>query len=154
MRTTNVRLRSPNNAPLQRIVLATVAVAAILLGLVAMHAMNAAPSGHAMASHASVDLSTSAHHGVGTAEHALPAQTAPIGVASPRGANGLDADGCMIFGMLCALGILAVVVTLALIHREPRNRIFDAVRRKIDAAAQGLAIPRPPSLLVLSISRT
>lgn len=156
MRTTSVRLRTSRNAPLQRLILATVAVAvaAILLGLVTMHAMGAGSSDHSAAPHAAISSSAQTTDDAATAAHAHRDQSGLGESVSSGAAVGLAAGDCVIVGMLCALGILAVLFTLALIARVPVHRFFSNALRVITIAANGVSIPRPPSLLVLSISRT
>ena len=153
MRVTTLRARPYGGASLQRLIVATVAVAAILVGLLAMHAMGDGPSDHSMSPHAAA-ASHVQGDGAPTAVHTHGDRAAPGEAAFTQAWGNLDAEDCMIFGILCALGIMAVVFTMALIRGEPASRIVGRILQSGLIVARGVSLSRPPSLLVLSISRT
>ncbi|HEV7957114.1 MAG TPA: DUF6153 family protein [Marisediminicola sp.] len=153
MRTTTARARPYGNGSLQRLIVATVAVAAILLGLLAMHAMGAESSDHPTPPHTAAASPVQAADAP-TAVHTHGSQTAPGENAVTQVLSELDAGDCMVFGVLCALGILAVIFTAALLRGEPASTTVGRTLQVFLIAARGVSLPRPPSLLVLSISRT
>jgi len=127
------------------------AVPAILIGLLAMHVLTAGSMNEAtMASPSTVSV---AHHADAVA---TPADmgTAP----SPERSAGDCGGPCMpshdMFSMLCVLALLAAVILFAarlLLSSWPASM---SVLSTLHREAVSLAPPLPPSLHVLSISRT
>lgn len=126
------------------LLLSLVSVCVLLLGIAGMHAGMADSSAHTGSSHvAAVDAGTDMVM-VGTA--------AAVDVMQ-HGMGGMSAMDCLLLGMMCVFGAIALVLLLTLIA-QPRSLLRRrlVVRARSDAAVT----PRsdPPSLLVLSISRT
>lgn len=137
----------------RRLAIVLVAVPAILICLLATHVlitggMTELGTSPAMSAHATATaLVHGAHEGVASAMS--PGMAAPAeGCVGPCGPSH-DA-----LGMICVLALLVTVVLLSLhltpIRWEELRRIVPALA----ARAAGLALPAPPSLHVLSISRT
>jgi hypothetical protein len=146
-----LRLSRPN---WRRALSALLAIAAMLVGLFAMHSM----------------VGTGSHHEVGdTAVTAAAAPHGHVGDAGLMGAAAAHHDdpvlsvacdeacqmGCLVVGLICTLGLLAVLIAF---HLPPVARRIMAAqifsRRLVNAALATAAMPRPPSLVALSISRT
>jgi Family of unknown function (DUF6153) len=124
---------------------------ALILGMLAMHTSLAPGGGHG---HSVISASATTDHG----------QTEP-GIT--MGASAIDAppcadDGCGTSGMpdhsmllmMCAMALLVVVIAVvsaALITQSDTSRTMSALLRQ---PTRAIPSPRPPSLLVLSISRT
>lgn len=142
-----VRLR---RSPGQPLVIAFFAVPAILIGLLAMHVLTA---GGMSDTSASVAMTT--HH-MGAApsdmEQAIP--VSPVMPALPERCGGPCGPGHDMLGMICVLALLVTVVLLTLhlvmIRWEELRRFITTLAAK----AATLATPTPPSLHILSISRT
>ena len=138
--------RATAGAPRQHIIVtAMIVVAAVLLGILAMHTMMS--SAAAPSAHASVATVHSASEN---------------GVAAAPGVHDSQADAAcsascmpdwMLVGMACAVGVFAVLVVL-LLHRLDRRRlVFLPLVRVIRIATTRVSLPWTPSLEVLSISR-
>lgn len=129
--------RSPYG--LSRSVLLLIALtAALIVGLLAMHAL-ATPAAHAEPAAAAVSVEASAAHG-----HDAPTTD----------------DGCpdcgeheAMLAMACVLALL-VVSLLLLLPRASVTWVVPFGRAGPPAVAGRVALSRPPSLLVLCISRT
>ena len=149
-RTFLARLRVP---PWRRLVIALVAVPAILVGLLAMHVlanggMSESGSPRAITAHtAMAELAHSAEAAMATA----PDPSMPLPAGDCGGMCGPSHD---MLGMICVLALLATVVLLAahlvLIRWEELRRVVATLL----ANASAMAPLEPPSLHVLSISRT
>jgi hypothetical protein len=141
---------------IRRVLLALLAVPAILLGLLAMHALGGAgghEGGHAMpVAHAAGEAAAPAHAALGEAS-----APAAFGEASAPAAFGADAaatgpgDGG-IAALICILALLAVLLlgAAAAPLRLPGAMRLVAVARRLASDGRRPA----PSLLQLSISRT
>jgi hypothetical protein len=132
-------------SPKQRLAILLFAVPAIVIGLLAMHVLTASPGGESVepVSHHLIASTTT------SAAHSGDNGSAPTGdCAEPCGPTH------DMVGMICALALLAtvvfVMVALVLIRWAELRRLVNALAIK----AAALAPPTPPSLLVLSISRT
>jgi len=141
------RLRSSRG---RRVMIALFAVPAILVGLLAMHVLtttgmsNSPTSSGAMAAH---HLTT----GTLTDESVATSPGMPVPTEDCGGLCGPSHD---MLGMICVLALLAAVILLSLhlvlIRWEQLRRFVHA----LPAKAAALAPPAPPSLHILSISRT
>lgn len=127
----------------KRLAIVLLAVPAILVGLLAMHVLTTGPS-HAADAHGSIG-------------HASMAADESVSAAHSHQTTDCDSvcgpDHDML-GMACVLALLltALIVTvrLTLLRWSLTPQIASTIMARISA----LAPPRPPSLLVLSISRT
>jgi len=126
----------------RRVVIALLAVPAILIGLLAMHFLaseSLAPEAHSMSA------SVAAPPIPGNTHHEAPA---------PEGCEEMCGPTHDMLGMACLLALL-VSATLIIFHLFLfRFRGIAAALRVIVARLSALAPPSPPSLHVLSISRT
>jgi len=141
------------DSPWRRLAIALVGVPAILIGLLAMHVltnggMSGSSSPHTISAHtAVVEIDHSAEAALATA--ADPSM--PLPASDCGGMCGPSHD---VLGMICVLALLATVVLLALhlvlIRWEELRRVVATLLAK----ASAMAPLEPPSLHVLSISRT
>ena len=126
----------------RRVVIALLAVPAILIGLLAMHFLaseSLAPESHSMTASAADSPM------VAVAHNEAPA---------PVGCDEMCAPTHDMLGMACVLALL-VSADLIIFHVFLfRFRTLGAALRQIVARLSALAPPAPPSLHVLSISRT
>lgn len=154
-------------ASLRRLLLASFTIAAILLGLVGMHALSAGAD--AQSSQAAHSQMTSAIHAgmkttPGSADSAPPAIAAAllvsVGVvsaaaASAQGCAGMCAMNCLLLGMVCALSFLVALIGLLLGKLpSPLLSSIRKVTRIPRIAILKLVLPTTPTLDALSISRT
>lgn len=130
---------------------AAVAIVVVLFGMLAMHAMTATASGVPVASHTQVDLDHSSPIPATSVSTGSDASTSPVLASSCVGACELD---CLLFGLLCALGTMAAVITLMLHQRNSPRLLFATLTHASDVVVRHVALLKPPSLLVLSVSRT
>ena len=149
-----VLLARLRRSPWRRLVIALFAVPAILVGLLAMHALTTDGM-----TDAGVSVASATHHATSQALVPLDATAAMMasnpGTPTPaEDCGGMCGPGHEMLGMICVLALLVTVVlfTLQLILNgwQPLKRIAVAIA----ATAAALAPPPPPSLHVLSISRT
>lgn len=141
------RLTRPRGSVTRRVLLAVFAVPAIVFGLLAMHVLTtlgAAPSpdGSVMTSHHMSETS-------GT-----QVTTAPMMSEAPDGCGGNCGPEHDMISMIC---VLALLVTLLLLTVQLLRIRWDELRlwaRAYSPRLNSLPTPRPPSLHVLSISRT
>ncbi|RNE59336.1 hypothetical protein EEJ31_09835 [Cryobacterium tepidiphilum] len=123
-------------------------VAALIIGLLAMHTFTSSIGGHGH----SVAVSAPAHAGVThDAKLAGAGDAGPV-IAQCFGTCGSDAD----MAMAC---VLALLVTTLLLSAATGVRAWLSSRRVWPAAARTIAfaaqpMPTPPDLHALSISRT
>ncbi|MBX3309374.1 MAG: hypothetical protein KF739_02940 [Cryobacterium sp.] len=138
----------------RRLAIALLGVPAILIGLLAMHVLTNDGMSESGAPHAistlMTDAAPAAHgHDAGMAPMTSPDTPAPTGDC--EGPCGPSHD---ILGMICILALLVTIVLLTLhlilIRWEQLRRVVAALAAK----AATLAPAAPPSLHVLSISRT
>ncbi|CAN5212015.1 hypothetical protein BH11ACT2_BH11ACT2_01660 [soil metagenome] len=127
------------------------AVPAILIGLLAMHVLTAGSMNEAPMASPSI---------VSVAHHSDAAATpAGMGTAPSLEKSAGDCGGpCMpshdMFNMLCVLALLATVILFAARLLLSSWPVLMSVLSKLHRKAVSLAPPLPPSLHVLSISRT
>jgi len=133
-------------SPRRRLVIMLFAVPAIVIGLLAMHVLIASPGGELSAepvvgNHPSASTTMAVH-------------SSDNGAAPTRDCAKPCGPAHDMAGMICALALLATVVfamvALALLRWEGLRRVVAGLATK----AAALVPPTPPSLLVLSISRT
>ncbi|WP_375386785.1 hypothetical protein [uncultured Amnibacterium sp.] len=141
--------RSPRSG-LHVALVAGLAFIAILLGVLGMHASMVGAHGvgpeHAMA----IDEPAPAVHA--SSAHAGSAHASASDPPHPMGGMG-DLD-CLLFGMLCSLGAVALAV-LGILLRRPAAALRPlALPRGRPLIAPLTRPPLPPSLDLLSISRT
>ena len=133
-----------------RPLIALFAVPAILIGLLAMHVLTTTDMSHSTAS-----TTMTAHHLSAEALASGEALTAISAVPAPsEDCGGLCGPSHDMLALVCVLALLVTVmlltVHLVLIRWEERRPPVTT----LSAKAATLARPRPPSLHVLSISRT
>ena len=152
---------------LRRLLLASLTIAAILLGLIGMHALSAGAdtqSGHAAHSELASVQGSPMQMMPGSDESAplaiastliLSVGVVPVGVAPAGGCTGTCAMNCLLLGMVCALSFL-VALTGLLLGKLPFRLSFGirTVTRVARIASSKFVIPSTPSLNALSISRT
>ena len=139
-------------APRARLLLLSVlSLGVLLFGIVAMHAHMAgddAPISDTMTSSV-----TASHDASMAANPTVASDTTAVVDVMQHGMGGMSAMDCLLLGMMCLFGALAVMLLLAL-----AGRLRALLRRRLAVralAARGWAHPpEPPSLLLLSISRT
>ncbi len=123
----------------KRLAIILLAVPAILIGLLAMHVLTIGAShAHESASHVSMPVGESA------TAHQLEASNC----------DGLCGPEHDLLGMACILALLTTALLLTVHLTLSRWGSLPAVAIRIMARIAALAPPQPPSLLVLSISRT
>lgn len=141
------RLRSSRG---RRVMIALFAVPAILIGLLAMHVLTTTGIGDSPTSSSAMP----AHHPTTGTPSDEFAATSPGMPASSEDCGGMCGPSHDMLGMVCVLALLATVILLSLhlvlIRWEQLRRFVHA----LPAKAAALAPPVPPSLHVLSISRT
>ncbi|MET4781139.1 hypothetical protein [Glaciihabitans sp. UYNi722] len=154
----STRLSGDQLTLVRRALTAVLAIAALLLGLVAMHAMHAAPAA-AETGMTNTHVHENATAGTDDGVSEAVAMHAPVATAitstSAQRCGGMCEMNCLLMGMVCAVSILAAVIGLLLIRRPspPRFSVAKLVRI-LRVAAEHITVPTPPSLDVLSISRT
>lgn len=150
----NVLLARLRSSPWRRLAIGLLAVPAILVGLLAMHVLTTDGM-----SDAGISAATASHHD--HAEAPPPANATTVGMTSTPAApapaedcGGMCGPGHEMLGMICGLALLitVVLITLQLILTgwQPLKRMAVTIA----ATAAALAPLPPPSLHVLSISRT
>jgi hypothetical protein len=159
---------------LQRLLLASLTIAAILLGLIAMHALSAgvnAQSGHTAQSQMSsgMDTGTQTMPGMQTvpgtqtmpvADDSVPPAitlvfVAAAAVVSVQGSADTWPMNCLLVGMVCALSLLVALMGLGLSNRP--SPLVSGIRRVMRIpriVSSKFVVPTTLSLDSLSISRT
>ena len=147
---------------LRRLLLASLTIAAILLGFIGMHALSAGAD--AQSSHSSHSELAS---GLGSPVQMMPGSddSAPLAIASALilsvgvvpagGCTGMCAMNCLLLGMVCALSLLVALAGL-LLGRLP-CRLLSGIRtvtRVPRIVSSKFVLPTTASLNMLSISRT
>lgn len=136
-----------SDAPMWRtVLLSLLAVAALIVGLIAMHSLNLDSSHYA----AEVASPSGAHHAPASST------TDPVSLASPAlecGGAGCDPGHAMTF-MACILALLVASIAFGVASNGLLG--YGSPRRLLQLLLIHLqsAIPPPPSLHALSISRT
>lgn len=121
----------------------------VVVGLLAMH--SATPTQHSQESTHTVAV------GIST-DAALP-ESAPAGSTPLEHCDCEAQDSAPMHSMLMVACVLALLATVLVLVPPAASRVTFAALRRIKASSAAwlrgaLAPPRPPSLLVLSISRT
>ncbi len=130
---------------LRSLLLAALAVSAILLGIVGMHA-SMASTGHGV-SHVSDPMGMPEV----AALSAVPSGDLMTGSHGMGDMNGMD---CLLLGVMCFLAAIAVVILLVHLTRLRTLLRPRASAQSLRALLAHLPPPVPPSLHALSISRT
>ena len=130
----------------RRVLVAVLAVTGVLLGLTALHSMTASPAAAQSQSQSQSQSQNALHNHAATAELG----TNPLAQACDE----MCQMNCLLVGVACTFAVLTAVVGLLLARPAARSVEFSAFTRIIRVLAQRLAVPRPPSLVVLSICRT
>jgi len=138
------RFVRPQRTLLREVLLTLVAVAAIVVGLLAMHSLNLDNTQHGAGSAA--QMAAPAHHETGTA---------PLGEhGSSSDCAGVCGPGHSMTVMACVLVLLVTMIVLGARLAVSRWHELRRWAAALVAWAVALAPPTPPSLHVLSISRT
>jgi hypothetical protein len=147
-----VTVRLSATAPRARFLLLSVlSLGVLLFGIVAMHAHMAgddAPISDTMTSSV-----TASHDASMAANPTVASGTAAVMDVMRHGMGGMAAMDCLLLGMMCLFGIVALLLLIALSARL-RSLLRRGLAVRALAAAGWLRPLKPPSLLVLSISRT
>ena len=150
-----------------RLLVSLAAAVALIAGLLAMHVLNASGSDHAVAG--PVTISEHAHHPVapGNADPGEQATHLSPGHSVLSPGNSVSGEPCdgeceMPAGMpthsmlmaACVLGLVGAILLLLPPASRAWPAAFEATRIVAARILQAVAPMRPPSLHVLSISRT
>lgn len=124
------------------------AFVALLFGVVGMHAAMVGAAHHDPGLEPAMSIA-----GTPMAPSVVSVQAVPMD--GPHDMGGMTDAGCLMFGMLCAFGVAALVVLVGILLRGPLARLRPTAlpRSGLEIAALG-RLPRPPTLELLSISRT
>ena len=151
-------VRLPRLSRLQRIVVLLLAVTGVLVGLLAMHTLTDVSGDHT--THHAVALfqdDSMVDSGAGAVAHSADMRTSETGVSQVTTTAG-DADepGPGMADMACLLALLALtlILTLRVIFSRRGNNLHRLLGAMTTVPPAALALPPPPSLHVLSISRT
>lgn len=131
-----------------RAVLLLAVVGGVLVGLLAMHTISSPSSGHMESVSAmSSDMTTNGDHG----NMAAPTQAEP-----PADCSGMCDPGHIMASMACVLALLFSALVLGISASRRWSIFFAALRMRWPAlaAVAVVAMPPPPDLNALSISRT
>ncbi|TFC30801.1 hypothetical protein E3O55_07415 [Cryobacterium sp. MDB1-18-2] len=147
------RVRAFSAARLRRALLGILSLAAVVFGLVAMHAemaveSEASPNAHAMlAAHSDPSAAS-------TEDSKLDSELASFHGTSnlPSTCLGMCTADCLMTGSACTAGPIAHSPNSAAQHAIPIV-VDRPAERAVPALARRLPLQRPPSLTVLSISR-
>jgi hypothetical protein len=132
----------PQGALVRRMLLTVVAIAAIIIGILAMHAFS---TGSHHAASADASSASGSHHDAAIAMSESPPALDTCGA-------GCEPADAMV-AAACILALLIVVIVL--IPPASRQALLQMLLGTIRIVPSGsLVRRRPPSLLVLSISRT
>lgn len=161
------RFRTPATPNSRRLVpLTLIALIAVLFGLLAMHSTTTSSEFAPIASNAQEIASSSAAQSVTSHVYTIVTDSTPASTSSALSASELSATpvfaptcasscqlDCLIFGAMCTM-TMAAVLTLVL-HQQSSPRVLPVVMMRVSAlVAQHITLLKPPSLSVLSISRT
>ena len=151
---------------LRRLLLASLTIAAILLGLIGMHALSAgadAQSSHSSHPELASGLGSPMQMMPGSDDRAplaiasaliLSVGVVPAGVMPAGGCTGMCAMNCLLLGMVCALSVLVALIGL-LLGKLP-CRLLSGIRtvtRVPRIVSSKFVLPTTASLNMLSISR-
>jgi MFS superfamily sulfate permease-like transporter len=143
-----IALRARRHVSWLRLLLALTAVPAVLAGLLAMHVLSGSTG----------ETSSASHHAVAVAQPADP-NSASVGIErhedSLAGVCGPDCEReHQLSAVACVLALLAAAFALAIGTGWFRMGWLLRPVRYLSILTRSPAEPAPPSLLVLSISRT
>lgn len=138
----------------QRLTMAVFALPAILIGVIAMHVLSNDGMAESAAAHATGSGPMIASGPVHGADEGIASAQGPGLPAPAEGCEGLCGPGHAMLGMICVLALLVTSVLLTLRLMLVRCADVRRMVRSLAANAAALAPPTPPSLHVLSISRT
>lgn len=137
-------------APWRRTLIAVLAIMAVLVGLLAMHSLAVNSGNGQSGSHVSSTVAVAAVSSDLSQANVGPEEPALLQTCT----GGLCQVDCLMLGVLCTLGLLTAAVTW-LLHRGIVPRVVSSpLTRVVSIIAQRLSELKPPSLVVLSISRT
>ena len=147
---------------MHRLLLASLTIAAILLGLVGMHVLSAGvntQSSNGAYSQVQSGLDAGTPMAPSSTESAPPAIASALltslVVLSAQGCSGMCAMNCLLLGMVCALSFLVALIGLLLGKLpSPLLSSIRKVARIPRIAISKFVLPTTPSLNALSISRT
>ncbi|MEQ1734898.1 MAG: DUF6153 family protein [Rhodoglobus sp.] len=150
----NVLLARLRNSRGGRLAIALLAVPVILVGLLAMHVLTTGEMGDT-----GIAVASASHHDRTDAPPSTNATMAamastPGAPAPPEDCSGMCGPGHEMLGMVCGLALLITVVLITLQLIFTRWQPLRRVAITIAATAAALAPLPPPSLHILSISRT
>lgn len=131
-----------------RLLMAVAVSLAVIVGLLAMHTLSTADSAHG-SRHA--EVATEAH---GTAQMPIAGQSADAGPQPCDCVEPAPAPAHSMLLMSCVLALLVVLLLLAPPSLVGTLGALRSIGTGVARAHGALARPQPPSLLVLSISRT
>jgi len=151
---------------LRRLLLALLTTAAILLGLIGMHALSAgADTQSSHSSHSQLASGLASGQGSPQQIMAASADSDPLavasaiilsaGVAPAEGCTGMCATNCLLLGMVCALSLL--VALTGVVSGKLPSRVLRGIQTPTRVArivGSKFVLPTTASLHMLSISRT
>lgn len=151
MNVTTLHLVAPvARAPWRRTLIAVLAITAVLVGLLAMHSLTVNSGNDQSGSHATSTVAAASVSADMSQANVEPEAPALLQTCT----GGLCQVDCLMLGVLCTLGLLTAAVTW-LLHRGIVPRVVSSpLTRTVSIVAQRLSELKPPSLVVLSISRT
>jgi hypothetical protein len=149
-----ITVRSAHH-PIRHLLGSLLAVAAVLLGIVAMHAMTGSAGSmaveHLVHPHTHADEASHAASTQGDGNDAV--LQIPATDAETMACDEMCQLGCMLLGVACALGVAALMTFMPTRAANPKVTIIRAPR-SLTLLASRIILPEPPSLISLSISRT
>lgn len=152
MRTTAEGRRRHVDFPKRRLLIAVLCIVGVLAWLVSMSTMSHPASTAAGGLNGHGYSAAESHAGAGENLAIAKITTEPVGSIESAGALSAGEIACALFGIGCLVALLIVVI------RPPRDRpvVTRSAGRRLVRALQTFVqgLPRPPSLIELSISRT
>lgn len=151
MNVTTLRLSSPSvGAPWRRTLLAALAATAVVIGLLAMHSLFANPGNVQLVvppttTSATVTVLTDLNQAAAGGGDSALFQSCTGGLCEVE---------CLIIGALCTLALIVAAVVWLKHRRSIQPFASTRLRHTLRIVAQHISELEPPSLLVLSISRT
>lgn len=131
---------------LRMALLAALALCALLLGVAAMHA--------SMIDRQAVEVPTGVSASSTMVMTTSGADSTAGGASADHAMGEMNLLDCLVLGMLRFLSAVAVLILALLLGLDHQRLSPRATAGALVQAVRGLSPPRPPSLLVLSISRT
>lgn len=127
------------------------ALIALLFSLLAMHSVATNSAMPTAVGHSHAAVSPTAMTPITSRLASSEVSAVPALMSVCAGANALD---CLMLGAMCTIGMTAVGMTILLYQRSSRHIVPAALARASAFVSRHVAPLRPPSLLILSISRT